>query len=184
MFQIYAFILWSQVNASQGERCWCHFVGDLPCAHRPMIRWCMHWFLSIKYKQVYLQSTQCLEWVNLPCIYSICTFTLLYGASRMDYVHLHGFSLLQYFCAYFAFALFDRSAKAQEWTMLPPSKTRYFKFSVGGILCVFCICRICTLIIRLLREWMMRACESQSGNQLNVTTRQTPNMAPNIISAR
>ena len=53
----------------------------------------------------------------------------------MDFVHLNGFSVLQYFCAYFAFALFDRSAKAQEWTMLPPSKTRYFKFSVGGILC-------------------------------------------------
>ena len=43
-----------------------------------MIRWCMHWFLSIKYKQVYLQSTQCLAWMNLPCIYSICTNVALW----------------------------------------------------------------------------------------------------------
>ena len=28
---------------------------------------------------------------------------------------------------------------------------------------------------------MMRACEPQSCNQLNVTTRQTPNMAPSTI---
>ena len=72
-----------------------------------------------------------------------------------------------------------------------PKNGRCFRRARRGIsnfqwvaFCVFCICRICTLIIRLLREWMMRACESQSGNQLNVTTRQTPNMAPNIISAR